>query len=204
MEVMNARPDMVMCRSGQPVWFQHPHHTKLSWEDLDVYLVNLNRYNGGIEWNLAQHHWLCHDMAEHACWLYEISPADTATICAELVVHDIHETTVGDVVAGLKPLCPDYKKIENIWEDYYWEFLYEDRRQRGKFPRFVKDIDSRAVLLEAWWGAKPLYDYFIQNKIFQEITNAEKALVGEIGISRGRALKEMKERIASYGGYIGS
>jgi hypothetical protein len=199
-----TRPDMVMCWSGEQVWFDQPHRTRIDWVDLDRYLVNLNRYNGGIPWNLARHHLLVAEMA--VLYFPDCPPTAKSKLLAKLLVHDIHEVYVGDMVNGLKRFCPDYQRIELLWEHYLWDSIYPGRAGEFDTPwnEVAKLIDRRAVLIETWLLAPKIYQYLIDNGT-DPITLAEQELVRNISNTPdAEVLKTMKHYIVLQGGNIGS
>lgn len=185
------RPDMIMTVSGEPVWFLEPERSTIHWEDVSLYLTNLNRYNGGCRWSLAKHLVLCVRMVD-LYWPGEETP-DKAQYKAKLrrwlAAHDIHEIYVGDMVSGLKMHMPEFKAVEKTWEQKVHAWLgLEMPTDYDKL--YVDTIDKDAVVLETWLHAPPVYRYFVTSNPAREISEQGKALVTEVqGMSETAAVE---------------
>ena len=127
--------------TGADVWFLHPERTPIRGYDLYIHSSRICRYGGAVEWTLLQHTALCVALARRGRIVAEIVPY--------VAVHDLHEVYVGDVVAALKEVLPEYKaRIETPWEARVHHALGLcfplDRSMKGA----VKRIDIRALAIE--------------------------------------------------------
>ena len=191
------KPDMIMPRSGAFVYFDDAARTAFSWNDVLISLSGINRYNGGIQWNLLRHHLLVWDLAKLYAPESMLRPVQK-----KLIVHDIHECYVGDLVSGLKRFCPDFSRIELEFEYAVWDWIYQDRSDfTGPWIECAKSIDSRAVVVEtACTTGEPIYRHLLKNGA-HALTKEEAEIFDRIAwLYTYEAEEELADRISESGG----
>ncbi len=182
-----------MPRSGEQVFFLEPHRTEILWEDLDYHLPRIRRYNSGTEWTLLDHLVLCGYLLEVQWSLKTFRPG----IKARVVSHDLHEVNVGDMTNGLKKHCPDYKRIETIWEEYFQDWLGLGRPNDYELAA-IKDIDRRAVMLEAWLHATPIYTFMLGKGIAPLHSEEMKLILEVASLSIEEKLSYVRKTVTEY------
>lgn len=91
-----------MClRSGTYFDLVDPKPEMVNLEDIAHALSMINRYGG--------HTCYHYSVAEHSVIMSYIVPP---LFAKEALLHDAHEAFVGDMIAPLKALCPDYAALE--------------------------------------------------------------------------------------------
>lgn len=111
-------------------------------EDIAHSLGNQCRYTGHCRhfYSVAEHSVLCSLLAE------ELGLCDPF----EALMHDAHESVVGDRASPLKPYTPDYSAIEDVAE--------RDLRARFGLPERItegcKKVDYIALFIEAYFLIK--------------------------------------------------
>ena len=94
-----------MLRSGEPFSFTNPQPEDIHVEDIAYALSNLCRFGG--------HSAAFYSVAEHSI---HCSMLVKKRYAMQALLHDATEAYVGDVVAPLKSLLPEYKQIEKrVW-----------------------------------------------------------------------------------------
>jgi hypothetical protein len=120
--------------------YLHPQPEQISIEDIAISLSQTNRYMGHTKfpYSVAQHSVLCAAVVRRV-----VENRSDLVRCA--LLHDAHETYVGDIVAPLKRLLPDYRAIEN-------RIASVVRKRFGlpeEMPTTVKTVDLRMLMTEA-------------------------------------------------------
>lgn len=163
---------------GHVVDYKQPKHTIVDPEDLRIHTRNMCRYNGALDWKLVQHLSLCARLIEVMDEVDRVK-FNISRVCLSqdhliqqgyAVAHDLHEIYVGDVVSGLKKHLPEYRKIENIWE----EFVHEQIRLllAQKNNKLIKHVDIRALVIEMTVLGHPAAEY-VQSKYGGVPTSSE-------------------------------
>jgi len=128
--------------SGEPIVYLDPQQTEVYESDLYTCLSNECRYNGGIWVPVLHHLALCVLLARvHGM------PLPIQTLVG---MHDLHEAYVKDLPSGLKQLLPEYRAIEDLWEEYVHQ-AFGIRRPTGRLKEKVRFIDLRALVVEMTW-----------------------------------------------------
>lgn len=118
-----------------------PETTTIDIEDIAHHLARVCRYGGSVDG--------FYSVAEHCVYMSRALQArgHAPYVCAAALLHDSAEAYLGDMVSGLKRVCPEYRALEARWEDriqkhfgVYW--------RSGRVGQIVKDADLRARLSE--------------------------------------------------------
>jgi len=141
--------DMVTWR-GHTVNFLKPEDTIVDWEDIKVHTENICRYNGALDWKLQEHLALCTRLANsqkvRENGSFNMTQDEVTLQAGYCATHDFQEIYCTDVVSGLKKYLPEYRRIENIWEEYVHEQI--GLPLGGRDNLFVRYIDLRALAVE--------------------------------------------------------
>lgn len=176
--------DMVTAQ-GHEVNYMYPRRTVVDPQDLKIHTKNICRYNGALLWQLVKHLALCTLLAKQrnpAHMMAYKTPKDIQERSIQVAYcssHDFHEIYCTDVVSGLKKYLPQYKLIENVWEEYVHHYLGLPLHDRN--DAFVLYVDRRALVIEMaclghpatklvseWYGG-PMTD--IEQDIFNTVNN---------------------------------
>lgn len=101
--------------------------------DIAIALSRMPRYTG--------HGNRSYSIAEHSVWCSHIVPTEFAL---EALLHDAHESVVGDMNSPLKSLCPDYKQIEKRVERTFRNLFALPERMSPE----VKTADLQMLMFE--------------------------------------------------------
>lgn len=109
--------------------------------DLFTHASRICRFGGALPWTLLQHSALCVALG------YRKRLPDP--VVAAVAAHDLHEVYVGDVVAALKQVLPEYKaRVETPWEAHVHRALRISWPLEVADKAAVKAIDIRALAVE--------------------------------------------------------
>lgn len=123
-----------MLRSGAPFSFTDPKPSDVNIEDIAYALSNICRFGG--------HTHDFYSVAEHSIHCSYRVPQGQEMVA---LLHDATEAYVGDVVAPLKSLLPEYKKVEaRVWEAICERFGLET-----ELGPDVHKADTDMLMLEA-------------------------------------------------------
>lgn len=156
-ELAPGIPLQMMMGLGTGVNYQHPELYELNLDEIFLHLFNICRYNGAVKWDLARHSLLT---ASIAVDMFGRNDSDSEIMIAKALVHDFHETIVGDVVTGLKKLLPEYEQIESMWEDRVADCLGLPKNSElfSDDLQLIKHCDYCAFLTEINYLKHPAKD----------------------------------------------
>ena len=153
--------DMIFLKAdgtGVCIDYYHPENVKLTLDDFKIPTSNICRYNGTLDWKLIKH------LALGILLCYERfgDNVSRANISGYYAMHDLHECIVGDVVSGMKPLLPEYRKIEEIWEQHVHNEMGMSL-SGSKRPDLVRVLDLLSLVVEMQCLGHPGLD-FVKSK----------------------------------------
>lgn len=129
--------------SGQPIWYERPEETKIVLVDIRSGLFHEARYAGQLG-----HHRV--SVLEHSVVVTRLCQVDEARPYA--AAHDAHEAYVKDIPTGLKQLLPEYRRIEDKWEEHVHRALGLEWPVPPEIRAEVKRADRRAAAVEMTLG----------------------------------------------------
>jgi hypothetical protein len=144
--MIHAEP-LPILPSGQVLRLEDPSGLRLRHEDFWPGIARQARYAGQAPaTTLLQHLHLCVLLARQRASL---------ALTAYAAAHDLHEVYVGDLIAPWKAAVPAIREIEARWEGHVHRALGLDWPHPPGIKRLVKEIDVRAVAIEATVGGHP-------------------------------------------------
>lgn len=127
--------------SGRMLDLANPKPEDICLEDIAHHLARICRFGGSVN--------TFYSVASHSVYVargLEAANAPAACVRAGLM-HDATEAYLGDMVSGLKRLCPEYRVIEDLWASAV-ETRFDVRFRRDPYRTIIKDADLRARLSE--------------------------------------------------------
>jgi len=124
----------VQTRSGQKVYFMNPTQSSIKVEDIAYSLARMGRYNCHTSrlYSVAEH---CLVLAKYVEEEMGLGPREVLTA----LHHDDSEYVLGDLVAPVKHLVPQFKEIEQAFDcaiSARFDTMFPH-------PQWLKDIDQR-------------------------------------------------------------
>jgi len=118
-----------------------PKVEDLDLEDIAHNLARVCRFGGAVDefYSVASH-------SVYVARQLEAQGAALAVVRAGLL-HDATEAYLGDMVSGLKRLCPEYRSLEDVWAGCV-EARFDVRLRRDPHKSIIKEADLRARLAE--------------------------------------------------------
>lgn len=109
-DMLGKNNPSILLRSGNYFYFRNPRESKFSITDIAAGLAKICRFNGQCK--------EFYSVAQHSILVSRIVP-EKHTLAG--LLHDAAEAFVGDMVAPLKALLPEYKAIEREVEAAIFE-----------------------------------------------------------------------------------
>lgn len=132
---MNPSPNYMRSRSGQFIHFDDPSPASFKINDIAHGLSRAPRWVGQSS--------VFYSVAQHSVWVSQQCTNPNHALTA--LMHDASEAFLCDLPAGLKALCPEYKKIEdkfNVCIALRYGLTFP-------WPQEVKEADTLALFVEA-------------------------------------------------------
>jgi len=125
-------------------------------DDIAHHLTKICRYGGALDLN--KHY----SVANHSIALYYYARDNgyNTDIQQAILMHDAAEAYLGDIVAGLKGLLPDYRQLETKVEHLLISKYKIERASATN--KIVKELDTRILLDEAKAFVSQHYDHFTE------------------------------------------
>ena len=129
--------------AARPSWLLPPveHLTEFPLERIATNLARLNRYAGAVEWTVAQHCLLVHDLCI----------AESKRVRLWALLHDVHECWIGDVLRPAKQFAGHaITEAEQHHDQHIWRLC-------GFMPateecQIVANMDTAAIAHEFTLG----------------------------------------------------
>lgn len=109
-DMLDKNNPSILLRSGNYFYFRNPRESEFSIADIAAGLAKICRFNGQCK--------EFYSVAQHSILVSRIVPEEHALAG---LLHDAAEAFVGDMVAPLKGLLPEYKIIEREIEAAIFE-----------------------------------------------------------------------------------
>lgn len=109
-DMLDKNNPSILLRSGSYFYFRNPRESEFSIADIAAGLAKICRFNGQCK--------EFYSVAQHSILVSRIVPEKHALAG---LLHDAAEAFVGDMVAPLKALLPEYKAIEREVEAAIFE-----------------------------------------------------------------------------------
>ena len=133
----DPRDPFIQTATGHAFYLTRPTPSQVRLEDIAHALAYQSRYNGntrpGIEWPYS--------VAQHSVFVASLC-SDEHALCG--LMHDAPEAYIGDCVAPLKALLPEYRAIEA----YVWSAIASACGLPATIPDEVKRADIIALATE--------------------------------------------------------
>jgi len=157
--------------SGVPVHFEEPALTKIREADLFSHLDGQRRFHG-VGFSLLQHTALCIHLGSALAQDERVSKDEEHQLLRYVACHDLHEAYVGDMVKGLKDLCPDYQRIETLWEKHVHEHFGLTWPLDDHTAKFVHEVDHQALCVEALLIENPAFGWMMEDRQKRGLTTS--------------------------------
>ncbi len=129
--------------SGVMLDLSNPRPEQIRLGDIAHHLARVCRFGGAVE--------QYYSVASHSVYVAEIvgaryfeNEAQRDHLSRSALLHDAPEAFLGDMVSGLKRLCPEYRELEDLWA----AAIEAKFGVRFRHDPVIKDADLRARLSE--------------------------------------------------------
>ena len=180
-EVPSVQLNQILTHSGKRVSILDPRMEQIDIDDIAWGLSSICRYSG--------HTSHFYSVAQHSVLVSKMVPQE-GDLPLWGLLHDAAEAYLGDVVAPLKILLPQYRTIEDNLE----KIIYESVNLWGPRPAIVKEVDLRMLATEIPQVMAHHPDFVVPYEPYMDVPIFERTRHQDFHIFKARFLELMDAR----------
>ena len=159
--------DWYISFSGAELSAENPDPASIRLEDISHHLSMICRFGGACP--------VFYSVASHSMYVADLLPDE---LKVEGLLHDATEAYVGDMVKCIKRQCPDYQRLEHIWELAIRDRFGLPTRPSAEVKAEIKRADIAALLAER-------RDVFGDRRAYDEISPPGEPRCKPLGPAQG-------------------
>jgi len=142
--------------SGSLIDYNNPHRSKLNKSDFYHRLVNVYRFSGDLDWNIAQHSLLVYCLSQTKFICDDLVVSCNNKIQKQSLLHDFHEALIGDIPTPLKiVLGAQIKTLEQQFDKEIY-YLFDVPLPNEEEKKIISEFDRLALIIEGMYLNHPL------------------------------------------------